>query len=177
MITEEQTQPADLHVAPAAGVTESNRSASTKRLPPEQPSPPKAETTFASLNLADPILRAVTEAGYVKPTPIQAQAIPVVMAGLDVMGGAQTGTGKTTPFTLPILNRMLKQPILARPHRHPSARLMLAPRANANSDRGIGRDLRQTHTGLRSTVVFGGVDIKEQKVWFAESVAIARPPA
>jgi ATP-dependent RNA helicase RhlE len=53
------------------------------------------ELTFAQLNLAEPILRAIIEKGYLKPTPIQAQAIPIVMSGLDVMGGAQTGTGKT----------------------------------------------------------------------------------
>ena len=70
---------------------------------------------FAKLNLAEPILRAVTDAGYVKPTPIRAQAIPVVLAGLDVMGGAQTGTGKTAAFTLPILNRMLKHARTPRP--------------------------------------------------------------
>ena len=63
-------------------------------------------TSFDELGLSPEILRAVTEAGYTTPTPIQAQAIPVVMAGLDVMGGAQTGTGKTAGFALPILQRL-----------------------------------------------------------------------
>jgi superfamily II DNA/RNA helicase len=59
--------------------------------------------SFASLGLSAEILRAVSERGYTEPTPIQAQAIPVVLSGRDLMGGAQTGTGKTAGFTLPIL--------------------------------------------------------------------------
>ena len=62
--------------------------------------------SFADLGLSPELLRAVTEAGYTEPTPIQAQAIPVVLAGKDVMGGAQTGTGKTAGFTLPMLERL-----------------------------------------------------------------------
>ena len=62
---------------------------------------------FASLGLAEPILRAVAEKGYTKMSPIQAQAIPVVLSGRDVMGAAQTGTGKTAAFTLPLLQRMM----------------------------------------------------------------------
>ena len=62
-------------------------------------------TSFAELGLSPEILRAVTESGYTTPTPIQAQAIPVILAGRDVMGGAQTGTGKTAGFGLPILQR------------------------------------------------------------------------
>jgi ATP-dependent RNA helicase RhlE len=61
---------------------------------------------FADLGLLPEILRAVEDAGYTEPTPIQAQAIPAVLAGRDVMGGAQTGTGKTAGFTLPMLHRI-----------------------------------------------------------------------
>ncbi len=64
------------------------------------------ETPFASLGLAEPILRAIADAGYTTPTPIQAQAIPLVLAGRDVIGGAQTGTGKTAGFVLPMLQRL-----------------------------------------------------------------------
>jgi ATP-dependent RNA helicase RhlE len=120
--------------------------------------------TFASLNLAEPILRAVTESGYVTPTPIQAQAIPVVLAGLDVMGGAQTGTGKTAAFTLPILNRILKHANSSpSPARHPVRALMLAPTRELAIQIEESVETYAKHTGLRSTVVFGGVDIKEQK--------------
>ena len=129
--------------------------------------------TFAKLNLAEPILRAVTDAGYVKPTPIQAQAIPVVLAGLDVMGGAQTGTGKTAAFTLPILNRMLKHANTSpSPARHPVRALMLAPTRELAIQIEESVETYAKHTGLRSTVVFGGVDIKEQKAAVRAGVEI-----
>ena len=131
---------------------------------PAAPESATDELTFARLNLAEPLLRAVTEAGYVKPTPIQAQAIPVVMAGLDVMGGAQTGTGKTAAFTLPILHRMLKHANSSpSPARHPIRALMLAPTRELAIQIAESVETYAKHTGLRSTVVFGGVDIKEQK--------------
>ena len=64
--------------------------------------------TFAALNLAANILEAVIEQGYDKPSPIQSQAIPAIMQGKDVMAAAQTGTGKTAGFTLPILDKLNK---------------------------------------------------------------------
>src|ERR1700709_81475 len=65
---------------------------------------------FSTLGLAQPVLSAIAEAGYTEPTPIQQQAIPVIGQGRDVMGLAQTGTGKTAAFTLPIVNRLLDGP-------------------------------------------------------------------
>ena len=62
--------------------------------------------SFSNLGLSPEIVRAVTERGYSQPTPIQKQAIPVVLAGGDIMAGAQTGTGKTASFTLPLLHRL-----------------------------------------------------------------------
>jgi ATP-dependent RNA helicase RhlE len=62
--------------------------------------------SFDDLGLLPELLRAVKDAGYTHPTPIQAQAIPIIMSGKDVMGGAQTGTGKTAGFTLPLLQRL-----------------------------------------------------------------------
>ncbi|MBC7815568.1 MAG: DEAD/DEAH box helicase, partial [Planctomycetaceae bacterium] len=64
--------------------------------------------SFSELGLAEPILRAVSAAGYETPTPIQAQAIPLVISGCDLLGVAQTGTGKTAAFALPILHRLLQ---------------------------------------------------------------------
>jgi ATP-dependent RNA helicase RhlE len=129
--------------------------------------------TFAQLNLAEPIMRAVTESGYTTPTPIQAQAIPVVMAGLDVMGGAQTGTGKTAAFTLPILNRMFKHANSSpSPARHPVRALMLAPTRELAIQIEESVETYAKYTGLRSTVVFGGVDIKEQKAAVRAGVEI-----
>ena len=69
-----------------------------------------SEVTFASLALAEPILRAIGEAGYTHPTPIQAQAIPEVLSGRDLLAAAQTGTGKTAGFTLPLLQRLMARP-------------------------------------------------------------------
>ena len=114
-----------------------------------------APVTFDTLNLAEPILRAVIDSGYTTPTPIQAQAIPVVLAGLDVMGGAQTGTGKTAAFTLPILNRMLKHANSSpSPARHPIRALMLAPTRELAIQIEEAVETYAKHTGLRSTVVF-----------------------
>jgi ATP-dependent RNA helicase RhlE len=67
-------------------------------------------TTFESLNIASPILKALQEEGYTKPTPIQSQAIPIVLQGIDLLGCAQTGTGKTAAFSIPILQLMAQRP-------------------------------------------------------------------
>ena len=137
-----------------------------------EPSAP-AEITFADLNLAEPILRAITDSGYTKPTPIQAQAIPIVLSGLDVMGGAQTGTGKTAAFTLPILNRIIKHANSSpSPARHPIRALMLAPTRELAIQIQEAVETYAKHTGIRSTVVFGGVDIKEQKAAVRAGVEI-----
>ncbi|RPH65907.1 MAG: DEAD/DEAH box helicase [Burkholderiales bacterium] len=120
-------------------------------------------TTFDSFGLAEPILRAVTELGYREPTPIQAQAIPIVMQGRDVMGAAQTGTGKTAGFTLPILQRLMPHAnASASPARHPVRALILAPTRELADQ--IYENVREyaKYTGLKSVVVFGGVDIRPQ---------------
>jgi superfamily II DNA/RNA helicase len=124
---------------------------------------PTAQVQFADLGLAEPILRAVTEKGYTHPTPIQAKAIPTVLKGLDVMGGAQTGTGKTAAFTLPILHRLLpKANSSPSPARHPVRALILSPTRELAIQIEENVELYSKHTGLRSTVVFGGMDMKEQ---------------
>src|SRR5207248_6417092 len=84
--------------------------------------------SFDELGLRPELLRAVAEAGYTTPTPIQAQAIPTILAGKDVMGGAQTGTGKTAGFTLPILQKLLPMANTSpSPARHPIRALILTP--------------------------------------------------
>jgi len=119
--------------------------------------------SFSDLGLLPELLQAVAEKGYTEPTPIQTQAIPVVLQGLDVMGGAQTGTGKTAGFTLPLLQRLAPQAnSSASPARHPVRALILTPTRElaaqvADSVRDYGK-----HLGLRSGVVFGGVDIVPQ---------------
>ena len=84
--------------------------------------------SFADLGLIPELLQAVTDAGYTEPTPIQRQAIPIVIAGKDVMGGAQTGTGKTAGFTLPLLHRIARHASTSTsPARHQTRALILAP--------------------------------------------------
>jgi len=117
-------------------------------------------TTFAELGLAEPLLRALRAENYIDPTPIQARAIPVLLAGKDILGIAQTGTGKTAAFALPLLQR------LAEPRVQPASRaprsLILAPTRELAIQ--IGEDIKRygRNMGLRSAVIFGGVGYKPQ---------------
>ncbi len=126
--------------------------------------PVAASPTFLEIGLHPALLQAVIDTGYTIPTPIQAQAVPLAMAGQDVMGAAQTGTGKTAAFTLPILHRLMAfANSSASPARHPVRALILTPTREladqvAESVKRYGK-----LTPLRSTVVFGGVDINPQK--------------
>lgn len=110
---------------------------------------------FKTLGLAEPVLRAVREAGYDAPTPIQAQAIPVMLDGGDLMGLAQTGTGKTAAFVLPLIDRLMAEKKQA-PGRSCRA-LVLAPTRELAAQ--IGQSIRTyaKHTPITHTVVFGGV--------------------
>ncbi len=122
-----------------------------------------AGVKFADFGLAEPILRAITEMGYVLPTPIQAAAIPIVLQGKDVMGAAQTGTGKTAGFGLPSLQSIMQYANTSpSPARHPTRVLVLAPtRELADQIHDNMKDYAK-YTGIRSVAVFGGVDIKPQ---------------
>ena len=120
-------------------------------------------TSFESLGLSAELLRAVAEQGYTEPTPIQAQAIPVVLSGRDLLGAAQTGTGKTAGFALPILQRLSGQAnISASPARHPIRALILTPTRELAAQ--VHEDVRTygKHLRLRSTAIFGGVGINPQ---------------
>ncbi len=135
--------------------------------------PATIKTTFAELNLDPKILQAVEEAGYTEPTPIQVQAIPHVLAGRDLMAMAQTGTGKTAAFTLPILQRLLPHASTsASPARHPIRALILAPTRELAIQVEENVETYRKHVPLRSTVVFGGVDIKTQKPALMRGVEI-----
>ena len=121
-------------------------------------------STFADFGLHPGILQAVSETGYVSPTPIQAKAIPIVMDGRDVMGAAQTGTGKTAAFTLPILHRLMQfANTSASPARHPVRALILAPTRELADQVFESVQTYSKSTPLRSAVVFGGVDIGPQR--------------
>lgn len=115
--------------------------------------------SFASLGLSAPILAAVSEQGYETPSPIQAQAIPPVIAGKDVMAAAQTGTGKTAGFTLPLLE------VLSRGQQTKGNQvraLILTPTRELAAQVGESVEQYSTHLPIRSTVVFGGVKINPQ---------------
>ena len=128
---------------------------------------------FSSLNLDAQILRAIEEEGYTEPTPIQAQAIPHILAGRDLMAMAQTGTGKTAAFTLPLLQRLLPHASTsASPARHPIRALILAPTRELAIQVEKSVETYSRHVPLRSTVVFGGIDIKTQKPALAKGVEI-----
>lgn len=117
--------------------------------------------SFAELGLAEPILRAVHDAGYTHPTPIQAQAIPRVLEGGDLLAAAQTGTGKTAGFTLPILNYLLTHPTEARKPGRPRV-LVLTPTRELTAQVEESVRLYSQHTRIHSMVMFGGVNIKPQ---------------
>jgi ATP-dependent RNA helicase RhlE len=115
---------------------------------------------FSDLNLIDPLLRAVRAEGYESPTPIQQQAVPHVLASRDLIGCAQTGTGKTAAFALPILQRLLS---LNASRKNGVARvLVLSPTRELATQIGDSFNTYGRHTGLKSQVVFGGVGQQPQ---------------
>ncbi|MDO8790032.1 MAG: DEAD/DEAH box helicase [Sulfuritalea sp.] len=123
-------------------------------------------------------MRAIQDAGYTTPTPIQTQAIPIILAGKDVMGGAQTGTGKTAGFTLPLLQRLARHASSSpSPARHPVRALILAP------TRELAMQVHQSvvtyskHLPLRSVCIYGGVDIRPQIAELREGreIVVATP--
>ena len=128
---------------------------------------------FDEFGLAPPVLQALTEQGYVHPTPIQAQAIPVVLQGRDVMGAAQTGTGKTASFSLPIIQLLLAQAnTSASPARHPVRALILTPTRELADQVADNVKAYLRHTPLRAAVVFGGVDMAPQTAALRAGVEI-----
>ncbi|MBN2691604.1 MAG: DEAD/DEAH box helicase [Burkholderiaceae bacterium] len=119
---------------------------------------------FSDLALDARILRAVSEMGYETLTPIQAKAIPLLLDGRDIMGAAQTGTGKTAAFSLPILQQLL--PLASTsvsPARHPVRALMLAPTRELADQVYTNLKAYAKHTPLRCACVFGGMDMAPQK--------------
>jgi len=118
---------------------------------------------FADFGLAPEIQRALSDQGYVHPTPIQAKAIPIVLQGRDVMGAAQTGTGKTASFSLPIIQLLLPHANTSMsPARHAVRALVLTPTRELAIQVAENVKAYAQHTPLRSTVVFGGMDMKPQ---------------
>ena len=125
--------------------------------------------SFSSLGLSPPLLEAVAEAGYSTPTPIQVQAIPAVLDGKDVMGAAQTGTGKTAGFILPILE-ILSNGERARPNQVRA--LVLTPTRELAAQVEASAVTYGKHLPLRSAVVFGGVKINPQMMKLRKGVDV-----
>ena len=114
--------------------------------------------SFDSLGLRADLLRAIASQRYGRPTPIQAQAIPEILAGHDLLAGAQTGTGKTAAFVLPVLHRLAEQ---GHPQRHPRA-LILTPTRELAAQIGERVQAYGVHLPLKSAVIFGGVGMQPQ---------------
>ena len=130
-------------------------------------------SSFSNLSLAPQLARAVAEMGYETMTPIQEQAIPVVLEGKDVMGAAQTGTGKTAAFALPLLQRMMKhENASTSPARHPVRALVLLPTRELAVQVAEQVELYAKYTNLRSAVVFGGMDMKPQTLALKAGVEV-----
>ena len=132
---------------------------------------------FEDLQLIDPLLRAVRQAGYTQPTPIQVQAIPDVLAGRDLLGTAQTGTGKTAAFALPILQRLSASATREHKSRRPIKVLVLSPTRELATQ--IGESFRSygQYTPMKTTTVYGGVNQKPQvdKLRRGVDVLVATP--
>lgn len=124
---------------------------------------------FTSLGLSAPILQAIAEQGYETPSPIQAQSIPLVIGGQDIMAAAQTGTGKTAGFTLPILQRLSAGD---RPQANQARALILTPTRELAAQVGESVATYGKHLPLRSTIVFGGVKINPQMMQLRKGVDI-----
>lgn len=132
---------------------------------------------FENLNLNPALLKALTEEGYQTPTPIQAKAIPIVLARRDLLGCAQTGTGKTAAFALPILQLLHEHPVTDRPGTRPIRTLVLTPTRELavqieESFASYGR-----HLPIRHTVVFGGVSqfSQEKAIRYGVDILVATP--
>src|SRR6188508_1261776 len=139
---------------------------------PDETSAPAA-MQFSSLGLSPTLERAVADQGYTTMTPIQAKAIPLVLAGRDIMGAAQTGTGKTAAFSLPLLHKMLPHANGSMsPARHPVRALVIAPTRELADQVADNIKGYAAHSKLRCAVVFGGVDMKPQTLELKQGVEV-----
>jgi ATP-dependent RNA helicase RhlE len=147
--------------------------------PVQSPEPDAGEgavapsSRFDTLPLDAKLQRAVGDSGYTSMTPIQAKAIPLVLDGRDIMGAAQTGTGKTAAFSLPLLQKMLKHENgSASPARHPVRALVLAPTRELADQVANNIKTYAKHTQLRVACVFGGIDMAPQTAELKRGVEV-----
>ena len=166
-----QALPASSDPAPAAfSDTPPNVAAG---LPTAADAAPPPSLAFSAVGLHPVLQRAVADQGYTLMTPIQAKAIPIVLAGRDVMGAAQTGTGKTAAFSLPLLHRMLAHENASMsPARHPVRALVIAPTRELADQVADNIKGYAAHSKLRVAVVFGGIDMKPQTLELKQGVEV-----
>ena len=126
--------------------------------------------TFKDLGLSQPLLKAIQEQGYEKPTPIQEQSIPVILNRKDILAGAQTGTGKTAGFTLPMLELLSRS--TKKENKHSIKALILTPTRELAAQVGESVSLYAKHLPFKSTIIFGGVKINPQIVALRKGVDI-----
>jgi len=131
---------------------------------------------FEQLGLIEPLLKALKKEGYTHPTPIQAQSIPIVLNGQDLLGLAQTGTGKTAAFVLPVLQRLLENNYESKGYKHIRA-LILTPTRELASQIGDSITAYGKHTGLKHEVIFGGVSQHAQTLAlrYGTDILVATP--
>ncbi len=126
--------------------------------------------SFSNLGLCEPILKAISEQGYTSPTPIQKQAIPLILDKKDVLAGAQTGTGKTAGFTLPLLQRLSEKKVVSQ--KHQIRALILTPTRELAAQVAQSVDTYGKYLPYKSAVIFGGVGINPQKAQLRKGVDI-----
>jgi ATP-dependent RNA helicase RhlB len=131
-----------------------------------------SELTFASLDLVPEVARGISDAGFVRATPVQASTLPIALSGKDVAGQAQTGTGKTAAFLIALYQRLLTAP--APPGRSKTGirALVLAPTRELALQIFNDAEVLGRHTGLRQAVVFGGVDYEKQRKTLQDGIDI-----
>jgi superfamily II DNA/RNA helicase len=138
-----------------------------------EPATAAPSLTFSSVGLDPTLQRAVADQGYTVMTPIQAKAIPYVLAGRDIMGAAQTGTGKTAAFSLPLLHKMLPHANSSMsPARHPVRALVIAPTRELADQVAANIKGYAAHSKLRVAVVYGGIDMKPQTLELKTGVEV-----
>lgn len=126
--------------------------------------------TFEQLGIIEQILRATTQAGYLTPTPIQEEAIPLLLAGKDILGSAQTGTGKTAAFAIPILQQIfLRQ---NKDGKRGIRALVLAPTRELAIQTADNFTIYAKYINIRNVVIYGGVPQKKQEVALAKGTDI-----
>jgi len=134
-----------------------------------RPDPERTSMTFVSLGISAPILETIAKLTYIKPTPVQVESIPAILKGRDVMAAAQTGTGKTAGFTLPILDLLAQGP---RVKANQVRALILVPTRELAAQVGDSVARYGVRLPLRSAVVFGGVKINPQMMKLRKGVDI-----